>query len=261
MTISVLDSDPRMAAEIANGYVAEYKRYSSTLAITDAAHRRLFFEEQMRLAKDNLTNAEEAMKDTESTSGVLQVDSQTRLLIEAVASLRAQIVSKEVQLHSMGTYATDNNPSVVETNQELNALRAQLAQLGGSSPKVNLDMIVPEGRVPDAQMVYLRHLRDVKYYETIYELLAKQFEAAKLDEARQDQSMQVVDPAEVPEKRFSSRPVIASLKAFALGLLLSFFLCLILQLRERSRRNASDVERWRELAASFRSPSKPSSPC
>ena len=111
------------------------------------------------------------------------------------------MVAKEVQLQGMRSYATEDNPDVVTAEQQLAALKAQLAKLAGTDQDSGSDFIVPKGKVPEAGMEYIRRLRDVKYYETISELIAKQFEIAKLDEARQGSIIQVVDAAVTPDTR------------------------------------------------------------
>ena len=219
--IGVTDRDPRLAAGIANGYVDEFRKLSSNLAITEASQRRFFFQQQLLEANENLAAAEEAMKRTEQSTGVLQVDGQARSLIESGAVLRGQIVAKEVQLQGMRSYATEDNPQMLQAKQELAALQGQLAKLSGSDENSNADIIVPKGNIPEAGMEYIRKLRDVKYYETIAELIAKQFEIAKLDEARQGAIVQVVDVAVAPDKKSSPhRTVIVALMtliAFAIA--------------------------------------------
>jgi len=161
------------------------------------------------------------MKRTEQSTGVLQVDSQAKSLIESAAILRGQIVAKEVELQGMRSYATEDNPQMLQAKQELAALQGQLAKLSGSDENSNADIIVPKGNIPEAGMEYIRKLRDVKYYETIAELIAKQFEIAKLDEARQGAIVQVVDVAVAPDKKSSPhRTVIVALMtliAFAIA--------------------------------------------
>lgn len=221
LRITATDADPNEAATLANGYVDQFRHLSEHLAISEASQRRAFFEQQLLEAKSNLTTAEEALKHTEQSTGVLQIDSQARSLIESAAILRAQIGAKEVQLQGMRTYATDNNPAVIETEQELAALRSQLAGLAGSDQGSAQGLIVPKGKVPEAGLEYLRRLRDVKYYETISELIAKQYEIAKLDEAKQGATIQVVDRAVPPDARsFPKRTISVILAAFA-GLFLS----------------------------------------
>ena len=111
--------------------------------------------------------------------------------------LRAQITAKEVQIQGMQTYATGENAQLVEAQQELDSLRAQLAKLGGNEDDPG-GLIVPKGQMTQAGLEYVRKLRDVKYYETIFDILARQFELAKLDEAKEGALIQVVDPAIPP---------------------------------------------------------------
>jgi tyrosine-protein kinase Etk/Wzc len=225
--ISVEDPDPRHAADLANGYVDQFRIQSQHLAITEASQRRLFFEQQLEQAKDNLSNAEEALKQTEQKTGVIQLDSQARALIESAASLRAQVAAKEVQIQGMRTYATGENFQIVQAQQELDSMRAQLARLGGSENNASGELIVPKGQVPEAGLEYIRKLRDVKYNETIFDILARQFEAAKLDEARQGALIQVVDPAVPPDiKSFPKRGRIvigATIAGLLIGILVAFF--------------------------------------
>jgi tyrosine-protein kinase Etk/Wzc len=198
--LSIEDHDPKRAAEMANAYVEEFRKLSASLAITEAARRRLFFEQQLQQAKDKLTEAEEAMTKTQESTGVLQIDSQARSLIESAAILRAQVVAKQVQIEGMKAFAAEDNPSLVLAKQELAALQAQLQKIAGSQQDVGSDINLSKGRVTQAGMEYVRRYRDLKYQETVFELLAKEFEIAKLDEAREGSIIQVVDPAVPPDK-------------------------------------------------------------
>ncbi len=223
--ISIEDRDPNRAAELANGYVDQFRRLSEHLAITEASQRRLFFEQQLAQAKDNLANAEEALKQTQQKTGMIQLDSQARALIESAASLRAQIAAKEVQIVSMRTFATSENSQLVQAQQELDGLRAQLAKLGGSENSADTSLMMSKGRVPEAGLEYVRRLRDVKYNETIFDILARQFEVAKLDEAKEGALIQVVDAAVPPDRRsFPKRGIIvigATIAGFFVGIIIA----------------------------------------
>jgi uncharacterized protein involved in exopolysaccharide biosynthesis len=223
--ISVEDSNPQRAAELANGYVDQFRDLSQHLAITEAGQRALFFKDQLEKAKDNLANAEVALEQTEQKTGLIQVDSQARALIESAASLNAQIAAKEVQIQAMQTYATGQNAQLIEAEQELASLRTQLAKLGGSED-ISAGILVPKGQVPAASLEYVRKLRDVKYYQTIFDILAQQYEIAKLDQAKEGALIQVVDPAIVPDRRsFPKRGLIVIVATFA-GFLIGIFLAL-----------------------------------
>jgi len=221
--ISVEDHDPRRAAELANGYVEEFRRLSASLAITEAARRRLFFEQQLQQAKDDLSVSEEAMRATQQSTGVLQIDSQARSLIESAAILRGQVAAKQVQIQSMRSFATEENPRLVLAKQELAALQAQLEKLAGSQQDAGSDIILSKGRVTGSGLEYMRRFRDLKYRETVFELLAKQFEIAKLDEAREGSIVQVVDAAVAPDKRSSPHRLLIVVSITLLAFFLAGF--------------------------------------
>jgi tyrosine-protein kinase Etk/Wzc len=243
--ISVEDRDPRRAAELANGYVDQFRSLSEHLAIGEAAQRRLFFEQQLLQAKDNLANAEEALKRTEQSTGLIQLDSQSRALIESAAAIRAQISEKEVQIQGMQTYATGENAQLQQAEQELNSLRAQLAKLGGSEDSGSAGILVPKGKVPEASLQYIRAYRDLKYNETIFEILARQFEAAKLDEAREGALIQVVDSAVPPDRHSFPKRGLMVIGAAVIGLFFGIFAAL---LQHGYRRLKSDPETNQKLA-------------
>jgi uncharacterized protein involved in exopolysaccharide biosynthesis len=224
--ISVEARNPDRAAQLANGYVDQFQKLTEHLAMTEAGQRRLFFEHQLQESKDNLATAEEALKRTEQQTGLIQLDSQARALIESAAMLRAQIAAKEVQIQSMQTFATSENAQLIQAEKELGGLRTQVAKLGGTEDGADAGLLVPKGRVPQAGLEYVRKLRDVKYNETIFEILARQFEAAKLDEAKQGAVIQVVDAAVAPDKRSSPKRAIIVLVSTAFGFLIG--LCVVL---------------------------------
>ncbi len=245
--ISVQDQDPRRAADLANGYVDQFRIQSQHLAITEASQRRLFFEQQLEQAKENLANAEEAMKQTEQKTGVIQLDSQARALIESAASLRAEVAAKEVQIQGMRTYATGENSQVVQAQQELESMRSQLAKLGSSEDSTSGGLIVPKGQVPEAGLEYIRKLRDVKYNETIFDILARQFEAAKLDEAKQGALIQVVDPAVTPDRKSSPQRARNVLVATACGFLLGILWAFMAKALENAKNDPACLERLAKL--------------
>ena len=241
--ISVEDRNPQHAADIANGYVDQFRNLSQHLAITEASQRRLFFEQELEQAKDNLANAEEALKQTEQTTGVIQPDSQSRALIDSAESLRAQITAREVQIQGMQTYATAENSQLVQAQRELEGLRAQLAKLGGTEDTHTGELIVPKGLVPEASLEYVRKLRDVKYNETIFDILARQFEAAKLDEAKEGALIQVVDPAVTPDRKSSPKRTRNVLVATVCGFLLGILWAFMAKALENAQNNSEDHER------------------
>jgi len=213
ITIDVDDRDPQRAAELANAYVDELMKLTRVLAVTEASQRRLFFERQLLQVKDNLTAAEMAARQGLQKGGLAQVDAQGRSMIEVTARLRAQISVKEVQIGSMRTFAAEGNPELQRTQQELEALRRELARIEGSSPIAAVAKGEGSG---SSGLDNLGRLRDVKYYEFLYELLAKQYELAKIDEAKDATVVQVMDKAIEPDRKSKpKRTQIVLLSTFA----------------------------------------------
>lgn len=224
--ISVTDRSPKRAAQLANGYVDEFRGLSNHLAITDAAQHRMFFQQQMEDAKNKLTDAEVALEQTEEKNGTIEVSSQARALIETGASLNAQIAAKEVEIHGMESFAAPDNPNLVQAKEELSALKSQLKKLTGAGGNPGDELILPKGKLPAAGLEYLRKYRDVQYYQTIFDILAKQFEIAKLDEAREGALIQVVDPATAPDHKSAPKRALILVGFTAGGLFLGVLLAL-----------------------------------
>jgi uncharacterized protein involved in exopolysaccharide biosynthesis len=231
ISIAVTDRDPKRAADIANAWVDELRTLNQSLALTEAAQRRVFFEQKLAQERDDLAKAELAMQQIEQKTGLLQPDAQTKALIGAVADVRAQIAAKEVQLQSLRTYGTENNPDVKRVERELAELRAQSAQISqtqrsGSEPaESNLD--VPTPRVASASVEYLRVARDMRYHESLYDFLARQLEAARIDEAKNAVVVQVVDRAVEPEKKSSPKRLLIVAITAAVAFLLVCFAILV----------------------------------
>jgi uncharacterized protein involved in exopolysaccharide biosynthesis len=252
--ISVTDKSPQRAEEMANGYVEEFKRLSATLAVTEASQRRLFFEQQLSQAKDNLAHAEEDLKKTGQKTGLVQLDSQTRATIELLANLRGQIAAKEVEISGMRSFATGENPDLQMAEQQLAGLRSQEARMGAAS-EGSTSAFIPKGNMQEAGIEYIRKLRDVKYFETIFDLLARQYEVAKVDEARQGATVQIVDKAIVPDRRSSPKRTLIMLGAAVLGLFLGVVWAFAREGVTRLSNNPAEHERLELLRHSI-SPGK-----
>jgi tyrosine-protein kinase Etk/Wzc len=226
--LAVTDANPARAAELANGYVEEFRKLSSKLAISEASQRRLFFEQQLDQQKDNLIAAEEALKQTQQTTGLVALDAQARTLIQSIASQRAQIAAKEVQISGMRIYAAAGNTDLILAEKELQSLRGELARQESANGESNLNGM---GKLPQAGLDYVRKSRQVKYNETLFEILARQYEAARLDEAKEGAPIQVVDPATTPDHRSGPKRLYYSLFGFVMGAFSSVSYSLFSRLR------------------------------
>jgi tyrosine-protein kinase Etk/Wzc len=236
ITVSVDDRDPSRAAELANAYVEELEKLTKVLAVSEAAKRRLFFERETRLAMDDLAAAELALKQTQEKTGLILLEPQSRVMIEALAALRARVAAKEVEVQATRSFAAPENPDLVRAEHELLALKQQTAKMetGEGKPSV---ADVPIESVPTSGLEYVRRFREVKYRETLFELLAKQFEAAKIDEARDTFLVQQLDRAERPEKKsWPIRSLIVAISTI-LALLIAVLGALFMERMEQARQD------------------------
>jgi len=217
ISVSVEAKDPKLAADLADAYVEELIRLTGLLAVTEASQRRLFFERQLAKVRDNLAVAETDAREALSKGGLALVEGQGRSLVEASARLRAQITAKEVQIGAMRGFAAETNPDLQLMQRELGALRAELGRVEGAS-----------GQVADAKNApvaneNVRKLRELRYLETLQELLVRQAEAARLDEARDLSLVQVLDSAASPDRKSSPKRALIVLVAAALAFLVAMF--------------------------------------
>jgi uncharacterized protein involved in exopolysaccharide biosynthesis len=190
-----------MAAALANAYVEELHRQNSRLALTEAASRRQFFEKQLDVEKEALHQAELGLRQTQERTGVVQITSQMDASIRAIGQMRAEIAGREVALRTMAQSVTEQNPEYVRLATELQALRGQLRRLEQSDGSRAGDPLIPARSMAAAGLDYVRMLREVKYRETLLDALTRQYEAAKVDEAKQAPVLQVVDHAAAPDQK------------------------------------------------------------
>jgi uncharacterized protein involved in exopolysaccharide biosynthesis len=215
------DKDPKVAADMANAYLDELRRLMNRLSLTEAQLRRSFFEKKLNEAKENLSSAEESLRGTGVSSGVLKTSPGTA--VEVVARLKAGVTVQEIKVASMRGYLADTSPEFVQAMKELSVLKTQLTYAEKS------DTTSGDG-------LYISRYREFKYQETLFELFAKQYELARVDESREGAAVQVVDDAKPPEKKSKpKKAMIATLATLVTG-----FLFLLLVFLRKAYFNAAN---------------------
>ena len=207
ITVEVDDHDPERAAAIANRHVDELRRMTSLLAVTEAQQRRVFFERELAQTRDRLTLAQQALQASGFNAGAL--NAEPKAAAEAYARLRAEVTTAEVRLQTLRGTRAEQATEVQQQLATLGALRAELARS---------EQATHAAGGPD----YIGKYREFKYQEALFDLFARQYELARVDESREGALVQVVDPATPPERKSKpKRSLIAAGTAFAALLLLS----------------------------------------
>lgn len=249
--ITVDGPTPDEAAAMATAYVEEFRKLAAHVATSEAGQRRMFFDRQLEEAKDNLSNAEQDLKKTELTTGLIQPDSQSRAMIESAAAIQGEITAKTVQMQAISSFATEDNPQMVVLKNQLSALRAQLSRLTGSTGNES-DLFVPKGKIPEAALDYIRKYREVKYREVVFQAIASQDQLARLDEAKQGTEFQIIDPATPPDKRSFPQRTILVILFTLLAFIFACFAALIQAKLEVLRADPEDGPKLSALQAAWR---------
>jgi len=234
ISIEVDDINPETAAAMANGYIEELQQLSNKLAVTEASQRRVFLEKQLGQTLERLTKADSTLRASGLNADLLKLSPDSA--VDQLSSLRAQVASKEVQIAVMRSSMMDGNPLLQRALSELAALRRQLQALDQPSEKQ-----VQQG--PSYTDAY----REYKYQEALYELLVRQLEIARADEAREGSVIQVVDPAVKPEWKSSPRRAFIAMSAAAVGLFLALMFMIVHAGMKHYRTDPANAEKLKKL--------------
>jgi len=223
--IMAKDKNPQLAADLSNAFVEELGRTTVKLNLSKVGIERVFLENRLVIVKSDLKKAEDALKSFAQSNKVVQVDSQAKASIEGIAKLKAELASREVQLSVMRTYQTDESPEVTALQAGLRKLQEEISRLSGFDK--DGEGIPSIGNIPGVGLEYARRMRDLKIQEAVFEQLTRQYEMAKLTEAKDTSSVQVLDSAVVPiQKSGPKRSIIVILTtfiAFVMSILIVFF--------------------------------------
>jgi tyrosine-protein kinase Etk/Wzc len=220
VSIEVTHKDPKLAQQIANNYLAALARLNDRMAESAAAQQRRFFEGELEHEKDELENAEVALKKVQEESGVVLPTSQTLAGLSSIDSVRAQIRLEQVRLAALLQSQTDQSPQVMTTRSQIDALEAQLRGLEAGS-KNSAGESLTASRAPEVNLEFVRLEREVKYHQVLFDALAKQFENARLEESSSAPGVQIVDYPELPIRKSWPPRLIFTLAGGFLGFLLA----------------------------------------
>jgi len=216
ISVEVEDKDPQFAANLANAHVEELHKLLARLAVTEAQQRRVFFEKQLDLAKTNLVRSEQALKSSGVNSSSLKANPAAA--VAGMASLKAALTAQEIKVANMRGYLTESAPLFKQAQNELMVLRQQITKAETQDATKGADASMGSVGSTGPETDYIARYRDFKYHETLFELMAKQYEIARVDESREGAVIQVVDPAFPPERKSKPKKAqIAMITTLATG--------------------------------------------
>ncbi|MBR1657170.1 MAG: hypothetical protein IJ697_01720 [Synergistaceae bacterium] len=228
ISVAYIHKDPQKAADIANAFVEQLQIKLREMAISDAQEKRAFFENQFLMAQQELSDAENAMMRYQQNSGVLALGSQTASLLSSIASLRNQIAAKNVEISSLASYAREDNPRLKLARSQLEAMNKELRNLEEEQKRteriqrkpLSSDLLSSLGNVPEINVEYMRYERAIRFANVKYETMLRQYENAKLSEASDLSTLQIIDPATPPDYKYKPKRA----QIMMIGTFIGFFL-------------------------------------
>lgn len=251
IVVVVRDADAALATRIANAYLEALDEQQIAMASSSSGLRRAFFAKQLQQEKDALANAEEDLRKTQESLGIVQVQQQTSIGISAIADIRAQITAAQVRLSSLLLSETEQNPEVRAVRTQIAQLQAQERTLSAGKAGDTFGAAMPAGRMPAANLAYARKEREVQYHTALFNSLAHDLENARLSEAAAGQTFQVVDRAVEPEFRAWPDRKMLMLLTLAVSLLLGFVAVFIHLLVDKIGSDPENRRYLREMRSQF----------
>ena len=230
ITIEVEARDRQRAQLMAQAYIEELDHTLALVSTSSARRERIFLEQRLQQVKQNLDQASSQLAQYASKNTVIDVDSQTKAMVEGAAALQGELIAAQSELDGLEQIYTANNVRVRSLRARVDELRSELQKMGSAGIGVNAsgaavsssdsDQLYPSIRkLPLLGVRWLDLYREGKIQETVYELLTQQFEIAKVEEAKETPTVKVIDPPDWPERKSSPHRTLIVL----LGMLLSFF--------------------------------------
>jgi uncharacterized protein involved in exopolysaccharide biosynthesis len=208
ITISVTDHDAKRAAAMGEAYVSELNRLVTELSTSSARRERLFLEERLKSVSQDLEAAEKNLSQFSSKNATIDIKEQGKAMVEAAALLQGQYIAAQSELEGLKQIYSDNNVRVRAVQARIDELKHQLEKMGGkgeSATEVSgqpSDSLYPSIRkLPLLGVTYADLYRQAKIQEVVLETLTKEYEMAKVQEAKEIPTVKVLDAANIPDKK------------------------------------------------------------
>lgn len=239
ISLQVVARDPAKAAAMANSYVDALDEFNREKRTTGAQRTRLFVEGRLEETRSELERTENALRLLELQHSTVQIEDQTKAAIDAASGLLSEIVNRQVRLGVLQQELTPSHPIILQLESELDRLQGQLDRMIlAQASEDSTQLYVPLRSVPLVKMEMLRLARELELLNRLYALLAEQYEQARIQEARDLPTIQVLDHAVPPVRRAKPKRTLMALSGLGVGLVLGVVLAFA---AEAGRKIASEA--------------------
>ena len=208
ISVSVTDDNPQRAAAMGEAYVQELNRLIADLSTSSARRERIFLEGRLQAVSADLEAAEKDFSQFASKNTAIDVKEQGKAMVEAAATLQGRLIAAQSELEGLRQIYTDNNVRVRSVRARIDELKHQLEKIGGKGE----DASAPSGQQADSLYPSIRKLpllgvtyadlyRRTMVQEAVFETLTKEYELARVQEAKEIPTVKVLDPPNIPDKK------------------------------------------------------------
>lgn len=228
LTINFKSVDKYFATEILTSAVEKLEAFFDELTLKKVLEKKRLLSESIEAYESDLRAAQQALIDFQSRNNIIDISLQTEYQLNSLANLEGQILVKETELNALTETRRADDPEVLRAKMDLNLLktRRDMITLGQRGNDNSLE--IPLAQLPELSAMYANLMTDLEILQVIYSSLRSQYETVKIEEKDNSERFQVVEQAEVPERKAGpSRGmicIVVTLSAFLLSLLYAFFL-------------------------------------
>ncbi len=246
ISVSVEEEDPKRAAAMANIYVEALDQINRTVLVTEGQRKRVFLEERLEKAKKDLINAETGLQAFQEKYNLVSINEQAKASIEGAATLKGEIIAAQTEFEVLKKFGTEKQNEAIMLKSKIEELRKQLAKIESGNPEKNADnFYIPFKELPDLGMRLARLMREAKIQEQVFELLTSQYEMAKIEEAKDMNTIQVLDKAVPPDTRSAPKKKMIVILSTVVGFFTAIFLAFIKEFVFKVK--TQDPDRYNEL--------------
>jgi tyrosine-protein kinase Etk/Wzc len=256
ISISVEDKDPKRAADMANAYVDALDQINQKVNATEGHRKRVFLESRLKKVVQDLSKAETDLKTFQEKNNLVAIGDQARVAIEGAAKIKGEIIASQTELEILKQFGTERQNEAIMLKSKIAELNKQLAKMETGNPdkdkaddakksENNPDFYIPFNEMPALGIQLARFMREVKVQEKVFELVTSQYEMAKIDEAKDMTTIQVLDKAFPPDRRSSPRRTQIVILSTVVAFFFAVFLAFVLEYVDRFKRE--DPEGYNQL--------------
>ena len=234
VTVTCEDRSPTVARDMV-GYFAQYgNEVALRISASSAAEERRFLEKRVEQARNDLDKACRDLRDFQQQNGVISLPEQAKAVVESIATMRAEMISKQTQLAYVNSFSASGEAISGQLSAQVGILKTRLKSLEGPGKVAASAASVPTGsrnspelfppamNIPPLQYQLGQVLREQKMQEVLVTLLTQRYEIARMNEARDTSNFQILDNPVLPTKKSRPKVLMSAGTGMLLGVVLGF---------------------------------------